>query len=65
MQTYGSDLHAALVGFRSEMSADAIVGVQTVDEGTDKLTSANPRVKECREFMRKNETRDALSVIFV
>lgn len=40
-----------------------ILGVKHVTSTT--LTNVTPDVKECRDFMKSKETRDALQVLFV
>ena len=61
--TYGTDIFAALTSIRSAVECDALIGVRYCQESN--LTNVTPVVKESREFMKSQETRDSLSILFV
>ncbi|TNV82184.1 hypothetical protein FGO68_gene13014 [Halteria grandinella] len=61
--TFGSDTYANLVSLRSELGVDAIVGV--VNSQGSLLSPGSPEVKEAKDFMRAQEPRDSLTVVFV
>ena len=61
--TYGTDIFAALTSIRSAVECDALIGVRYCQETN--LTNVTPVVKESREFMKSQETRDSLSILFV
>ncbi len=58
--TYGSDSFIALTSIRSAIECDAIIGVKYQE-----AANFNQIVRESKEFMRKQETRDGMSILLV
>ena len=50
---------------RKELGVDEILGVHTVEGEVKEVSMGSPKVREAKEYLRKNEAREAINVIFL
>ena len=50
---------------RQELGVDEILGMHTVEGEVKEVSMVSPKVREAKEYLRNNEAREAINVIFM